>query len=109
MIFDDAHRVRRQRIGKKVQATKTYELAEELKEAAHGFLLPEACHRHRGRCLRRRARHSIDRRAGKEVGVVPRVFATKFVSDVLDRVDQFEECDPRQDYKLTISYTELTD
>ena len=39
---------------------------------------------------------------GGKVGVAPRVFLKKLVGDVLDRVDQFAEFDPRGDYKLTI-------
>lgn len=46
---------------------------------------------------------------GGKVGVVPRVFAKKLVADVLDRVDLFEDFDPRKDYKLTLSDTELTE
>lgn len=46
---------------------------------------------------------------GGQVGVAPRVFLRKLVEDVLDRVDQFADFDPRQHYELTISDTELTD
>jgi hypothetical protein len=46
---------------------------------------------------------------GGKVGVAPRVFLKKLVGDVLDRVDQFEEFDPRRDYPLTINPAELTD
>ena len=45
---------------------------------------------------------------GGSVGVAPRVFLKKLVGDVLDRVDDFEDFDPRRDYPLTISDTELT-
>ena len=45
---------------------------------------------------------------GGKVGVAPRVFLKKLVGDVLDRVDQFPEFDPRQHYALTISEQELT-
>ena len=34
-------------------------------------------------------------------------FLKKLVGDVLDRVDQFEEFDPRRDYALTVSDNEL--
>jgi hypothetical protein len=37
------------------------------------------------------------------------VFLKKLVGDVLDRVDQFDDFDPRRDYKLTITDGELTD
>lgn len=46
---------------------------------------------------------------GGRVGVAPRVFLKKLVADVLDRVDQFPDFDPRRDYKLTIADSELTD
>lgn len=45
---------------------------------------------------------------GGKVGVAPRVFLKKLVADVLDRVDQFEDFDPRQHYALTVSATEMT-
>lgn len=46
---------------------------------------------------------------GGKVGVAPRVFLKKLVADVLDRVDQFEAFDPRRDYALTVSTSELTE
>jgi hypothetical protein len=46
---------------------------------------------------------------GGRVGVAPRVFLKKLVSDVLDRVDLFTDFDPRRDYALTLSAAELTD
>jgi BREX system ATP-binding protein BrxC/D len=46
---------------------------------------------------------------GGKVGVAPRVFLKKLVGDVLDRVDQFPEFDPRQHYALTVTDSELTD
>lgn len=46
---------------------------------------------------------------GGRVGVAPRIFLKKLVGDVLDRVDQFPEFDPRLHYALTIADTELTD
>jgi hypothetical protein len=46
---------------------------------------------------------------GGRVGVAPRVFLKKLVGDVLDRVDQFDDFDPRQHYKLTVSQGELND
>lgn len=44
---------------------------------------------------------------GGKVGIAPRLFLKKLVSDVLDRIDQFEDFDPRQHYALTISEAEL--
>jgi hypothetical protein len=46
---------------------------------------------------------------GGQVGVAPRVFLRKLVADVLDRVAEFEDFNPRQHYKLTLSANELTD
>ena len=46
---------------------------------------------------------------GGKVGVAPRVFLKKLVADVLDRIDQFPEFDPRQHYSLTVSDSELTE
>lgn len=45
---------------------------------------------------------------GGKVGVAPRVFLKKLVADVLDRIDQFADFDPRQHYQLTINDAELT-
>lgn len=45
---------------------------------------------------------------GGKVGIAPRIFLKKLVGDVLDRVDQFDDFDPRQHYSLTISDNELT-
>jgi hypothetical protein len=46
---------------------------------------------------------------GGRTGVAPRVFLKKLVADVLDRVDQFPDFDPRVHYELTLSIPELTD
>ncbi len=46
---------------------------------------------------------------GGKIGVAPRVFLKKLVSDVLDRVDQFPDFDPRGHYHLTLTTAELTD
>lgn len=45
---------------------------------------------------------------GGRVGVAPRLFLKKLVGDVLDRVDQFEDFDPRVHYALTVGRDELT-
>lgn len=45
---------------------------------------------------------------GGRIGIAPRIFLKKLVGEVLDRIDQFEEFDPRQHYALTISDTELS-
>ena len=46
---------------------------------------------------------------GGKVGVAPRLFLRKLVVDVLDRVEQFDDFDPRRHYALTISDRELTE
>lgn len=46
---------------------------------------------------------------GGKVGIAPRVFLKKLVGEVLDRVDQFHDFDPRQDYALTLRRDELSD
>ena len=47
-------------------------------------------------------------RLGGKVGIAPRIFLKKLVADVLDRIDQFEDFNPREHYALTIAETELT-
>ncbi len=44
---------------------------------------------------------------GDRVGIAPRLFLKKLV-DVLDRIDQFPEFDPRRDYSLKVTDSELT-
>ena len=46
---------------------------------------------------------------GGRVGIAPRVFLKKLVADVLDRVDQFEDYEPRQMYRLTLTSSELSE
>lgn len=45
---------------------------------------------------------------GGRVGIAPRVFLKKLVGDVLDRIEQFDDFDPREHYALTIDDKELT-
>jgi len=61
---------------------------------------------------RRLHRHfgaSRHRRPWWRVGIAPRLFLKKLVADVLDRVDQFAEFNPRVDYRLTVNESELTE
>lgn len=51
---------------------------------------------------------SVTGKLGGKVGIAPRLFLKKLVADVLDRVDQFADFDPRQHYQLTVSDGELT-
>jgi BREX system ATP-binding protein BrxC/D len=46
---------------------------------------------------------------GGRTGVAPRLFLKKLIADVLDRVDLFDDFDPRRDYHLTVSAEELSD
>ncbi len=50
---------------------------------------------------------SVAGKLGGKVGIAPRLFLKKLVSDVLDRIDQFEDFDPQKHYALTISEAEL--
>jgi P-loop Domain of unknown function (DUF2791) len=45
---------------------------------------------------------------GGRIGITPRVYLKKLVGEVLDRIDQFPEFDPRRHYALTIADAELT-
>lgn len=45
---------------------------------------------------------------GGKVGIAPRLFLKKLVADVLDRIEQFPDFDPRQHYTLTLAAGELT-
>jgi hypothetical protein len=51
---------------------------------------------------------AVTGKLGGKVGVVPRIFLKKLVADVLDRIDQFADFDPRRHYTLTIQEAELT-
>jgi hypothetical protein len=53
--------------------------------------------------------HALAARFGGRAGVMPRLFLKKLVGDVLDRVDQFPDFDPRQHYQLTLAAAEMTD
>lgn len=48
-------------------------------------------------------------RLGGRVGIAPRLYLKKLVGDVLDRVEQFDDFDPRRDYALTVADGELSD
>jgi hypothetical protein len=47
-------------------------------------------------------------RLGGKAEVAPRLFLKKLVADVLDRVDQFDEFDPRRHYAPTLDEREMT-
>ncbi|MFJ6509861.1 BREX system ATP-binding domain-containing protein [Streptomyces sp. NPDC091406] len=46
---------------------------------------------------------------GAKVGIAPRLYLSKLVADVLDRVDEFEDFDPRRHYSLTLNTAELSE
>ncbi|MBN6034365.1 BREX system ATP-binding protein BrxD [Amycolatopsis sp. 195334CR] len=52
---------------------------------------------------------AVTGRMGGRVGVVPRVFLRKLVQDVLDRVDEHEEFNPRVHYPVTVKSSELSE
>lgn len=45
---------------------------------------------------------------GGKIGVAPRLFLKKLVGEVLDRVDQHDDFDPRRHYALTLADNEMT-
>ena len=45
---------------------------------------------------------------GGKVGIAPRLFLKKLVADILDRIDQYEDFDPRVNYQLTVSTSEMS-
>jgi hypothetical protein len=56
----------------------------------------------------RRLAEAVAGQLGGKVGIAPRIFLKKLVSDVLDRIDQFPDFDPTRDYRLTVNETEMT-
>lgn len=46
---------------------------------------------------------------GGRTGVAPRLFLKKLIADVLDRVELFEDFNPRLDYRLTVDPNELSE
>jgi hypothetical protein len=52
--------------------------------------------------------HGIAGRLGGKVGVAPRLYLRKLVAEVLDRVDQFPDFDPRRHYAPTLNAQEMS-
>jgi hypothetical protein len=50
---------------------------------------------------------SVTGKLGGRVGIAPRLFLKKLVSDVLDLIDQYADFDPTKHYQLTISENEM--
>ncbi|MBF0261197.1 MAG: BREX system ATP-binding protein BrxD [Magnetococcales bacterium] len=46
---------------------------------------------------------------GGKVGIAPRIFLRKLVGEVLDRIDQFPDFNPREHYALTLQESDLTE
>ncbi|MFC8537192.1 BREX system ATP-binding protein BrxD [Streptomyces sp. NPDC057249] len=46
---------------------------------------------------------------GGKVGIAPRLYLRKLVVDVMDRVDEYEDFDPRAHYALTLNSSELNE
>ncbi|MFI7394710.1 BREX system ATP-binding protein BrxD [Streptomyces tendae] len=46
---------------------------------------------------------------GGKVGIAPRLYLRKLIADVLDRVDEFADFDPRRHYAPTLRAAELSD
>jgi hypothetical protein len=51
---------------------------------------------------------SVAGRLGGRAGVAPRLYLRKLVAEVLDRVDQFADFDPRRHYAPTVDEREMT-
>jgi hypothetical protein len=51
---------------------------------------------------------AVTGRLGGKVGIAPRLFLKKLVTDILDRIDQHADFDPRQHYALTLADSEMT-
>jgi hypothetical protein len=76
---------------------------------AAGADAPDRIARHVDDAYVEQLARAVTGRLGGRVGIAPRVFLKKLVGDVLDRVDQFADFDPRQHYALTLSAGELTE
>lgn len=58
--------------------------------------------------LLRELAHGVTGRLGGKVGIAPRIYLKRLI-DVLDRVDEHADFDPRQHYELVVQANELTD
>ncbi len=45
---------------------------------------------------------------GGKTGIAPRIFLKKLVAEILDRIDQFDDFNPREHYSLTLNDAELS-
>ncbi|WP_063039586.1 BREX system ATP-binding protein BrxD [Nocardia grenadensis] len=76
---------------------------------ADGAAAPDRIRAHVDDAYLRDLASAVAGKLGGQVGISPRLFLKKLILDVLDRVDQFPDFDPRQHYALTVTKTELTD
>ncbi|GIJ25133.1 ATP-binding protein [Micromonospora qiuiae] len=76
---------------------------------AHGSAAPERVRRLVDDAYLDQLARAVAGGLGGRVGIAPRLFLKKLVGDVLDRVDQFDDFDPRQHYALTLNGAELSD
>ena len=53
--------------------------------------------------------HAVTGKLGGKVGIAPRIFLKKLVADVLDRIDQFPDFKPRENYALTLAEGEMNE
>lgn len=52
---------------------------------------------------------AVTGKLGGKVGIAPRIYLKKLVADVLDRIDQFPEFRPRENYALTLAEGEMNE
>ena len=52
--------------------------------------------------------HAMVGALGGKVGLAPRLYLKKLVGDILDRIEQFPDFDPRQHFGLTLAGAELS-
>lgn len=76
---------------------------------AAGASAPERVAAHVGDGYLAELADAVAGRLGGKTGIAPRIFLKKLVGEVLDRVDQFEDFDPKRDYQLTVNDQELSD
>lgn len=76
---------------------------------AEGSVAPDRVRARCGDDVIRSLAQAVTGDLGGKVGVAPRVFLKKLVGDLLDRIDQYEDFDPRVDYAPTIADSELSE
>jgi hypothetical protein len=52
--------------------------------------------------------HAIVGALGGKVGIAPRLYLKRLVGDILDRIEQFPDFDPRKHFDLTLAGAELS-